>query len=68
MKKDWFKVEVVGVDGTIEMTKKFYWFMDAHKAYLEEIEKRADNGGIKITLYILRNNDSWKELMHHHQF
>lgn len=64
MKRDWFKVEVVGVDDTIEMTKKFYWFMDAHKAYLEEIEKRDNDGGIKIILYILHDNDSQKELMH----
>ena len=63
MKRDWFKVEVVGVDGTIEMTKNFYWFMDAHKAYLEEIEKRDNDSGIKIILYILHDNDSQKELM-----
>ena len=63
MKRDWFKVEVVGVDGTIEMTKKFDWFMDAHKAYLEEIEKRNNDSGIKIILYILHDNNSQKELM-----
>ena len=60
MKKDYFKVEVVGVGDTIEMTKKFYWFMDAHKAYLEEIEKRGNDGGIKIILYILHDNNNQK--------
>ena len=38
--------------------------MDAHKIYLEEIEKRNNDSGIKIILYILHDNDSQKELMH----
>lgn len=65
MKRDYLKLETITIYGKVSMTKTFYSFIDAYKAYLEEIEKRIKiDESVTITMYEVYDDGSQIEYKH----